>query len=155
MLLFYRNRSNRGNSSPPFCWSMIPLAVSIPITMFFFFTWISISIALSRTEPCQQLCPGVLLEILWYLNMECMELGTGHYLWPGGGDRSQMTFYGKYFRGPVSAIHFFDAHSWLLNYFSMPTLWTSKYFRRPPHFWLWSPAINNDRSLINLEGPEK
>ncbi len=32
VLLFYWNRSNIGNSSPPICWSMIP-GVSIPITM--------------------------------------------------------------------------------------------------------------------------
>ncbi len=44
--------------------------------------------------------------------------------------------------------NFFDAYPWLLNFFSMPTLRTSKYFRRlltfdpaPP------PAMNNDRSL--------
>ncbi len=45
---------------------------------------------------------------------------------------------------------FFDACPWFLNFFSMPTLSTSKYFRRlltfdpaPP-----PPVINNDRSLI-------
>ena len=44
--------------------------------------------------------------------------------------------------------NFFDAYSRLLIFFSMPTLWTSKYFQRLLTFYPAPPqAINNDRSL--------
>ena len=56
-------------------------------------------------------------------------LGTSHYLWPGGGDRSQMTFCRKYFRGPLDARREkFAAHSASRKNFSMPTL-----IGRPKH----------------------
>ena len=53
-------------------------------------------------------------------------LGTGHYLWLGGRGSESNEFLWKIFSWPTRR------GKKKFNYFSMPTLWTSKYFRRPP-----------------------